>query len=170
MLIKDKFAALIAVGAFPDIAPRPAEQLEHVRWDFPLVNALAPPHDGKTLLLVLSTFAPTQAGLAALHELELLAANGYRVTVVATQFRPQDGLRLRPHLLKWTHDVHVLPSYVRPSDAPGYLKNLVRSRGIEDVVFAESELLYELLPALTEHLPDVRFIDVRPLVPCSSTR
>ncbi|GAA5901057.1 hypothetical protein JCM8208_007606 [Rhodotorula glutinis] len=158
-MIKDKYAALITSGAFPEIAPRPAEQLENVRWDFPLVNALAHPPDGKTLLLVLSTFAPTQAGLAALRQLELLAADGYRVTVVATHFRPQDGLALRPDLLKWTHDVHVLPSYVRPSDAPGYLKNLVQSRGIHDVVFAESELLYELLPALSEHLADVRFID-----------
>ncbi|KPV73370.1 glycosyltransferase family 4 protein [Rhodotorula graminis WP1] len=157
--IKDKFSALVTSGAFPEIAPRPAEQLENVRWNFPLVNALAPPPDGKTLLLVLSTFAPTQAGLAALHQLELLAADGYRVTVVATHFRPQDGLALRPDLLKWTHDVHVLPSYVRPSDAPGYLKNLVLSRGVHDVVFAESELLYELLPALSEHLPDVRFVD-----------
>ncbi|BGP51792.1 hypothetical protein JCM10450v2_007748 [Rhodotorula kratochvilovae] len=159
LLIKEKYAALISSGAFPEIAPRPAEQLETVRWDFAVNNALLPASDGKALLLVLPTFAPSPAGHTALRQLELLAASGYRVTVAATHYRPADGLALRPEMLKWTHDVHVLPSYVRPSDAPGYLKNLIRSRGIKDVVFAESELLYQLLPALAEHLPDVRFVD-----------
>lgn len=84
------------------------------------------------------------------------------MTVICTLFKNPEGLELRPFVLMWTHDVHVLPSFLRANDMPRYLAYLIKSRGIDQVIISNSQLLYELLPALTEQLPHVRFIDVRP--------
>lgn len=89
------------------------------------------------------------------------AEAGYRVTVVCTLFNTPAGIELRPEVLKWTHDVHILPSFLRAKDFPRYLKHLITSRGIQQVVLSNSQLIYEMLPALVEQLPDVQFIDVR---------
>lgn len=64
----------------------------------------------------------------------------------------------------WTHDLHILPAFLRARDMPRYLKHLIESRGIEEVIMSNSQLMYELLPALSEQLPHVRFIDVRRVV------
>ncbi|GAA5970589.1 hypothetical protein JCM21900_005822 [Sporobolomyces salmonicolor] len=157
LYIQQKHAALEASGAFPEIAPRPAQQLEQVRWDFNISNGLAP---NKALMFVLPNLGDNFAARTALRQLELAAKRGYRVTVVSTGFEPIAGLDLRPEMLQWSHDVHVIPSYIRPSDAPGYIKNLIISRGIREVIFSQTQLMYELLPILTEKLPNVHFIDV----------
>lgn len=96
----------------------------------------------------------------ALHMIQLFAERGYRVTVVCTLYRNPAGIELRPQVLQYTHDVHILPSFLRAPDIPRYLKYLVETRGIEEVVFSNSQLIYEMLPALTEQMPHVKFIDV----------
>ncbi|GAA6017735.1 hypothetical protein JCM10207_000479 [Rhodosporidiobolus poonsookiae] len=161
-LTAEESSAALAAGALHDIAARPAQQLETVRWRLPSVsNALVAPADGKTLMIVLPTFADDHTTRSALQQLQLFAEQGYRVTVVATRNRA-NGLALRPEVYKYTHDVHVLPTYVRPSDAPAYLKNLITSRGIKEVVFSSSKLIYEMLPVLREQLPTVKFVDFLP--------
>lgn len=92
--------------------------------------------------------------------IQIYAEQGYRVTVVCTLYKPPDGVELVPQVLEWTHDVHVLPSFLRAKDFPRYLVHLVRSRGVEKVIMSNSQLGYEMLPALTEQLPEVQFIDV----------
>ncbi|GAA5892766.1 hypothetical protein JCM6882_000575 [Rhodosporidiobolus microsporus] len=160
LYLQQQHSALAASGAFRDIAPRPAQQLEAVRWELPaLRSALAPPADGKTLLLVVPTFSDDVVARSAARQAAIFAKKGYRVTVLATLYRPADGLDLRPQFLQWSHDVHVLPAYVRPSDAPAYIKNLIVSRGIKEVLFSQSTMFYELLPVLAEKLPQVNFID-----------
>ena len=99
----------------------------------------------------------------ALHMIQLFAERGYRVTVVCTLYRNPAGIELRPQVLQYTHDVHILPSFLRAPDIPRYLKYLVETRGIEEVVFSNSQLIYEMLPALTEQMPHVKFIDVSTL-------
>lgn len=92
--------------------------------------------------------------------IQLYALAGYRVTVVCTLNRVPEGLELRPYVLQFTHDVHVLPAFLRPNDFARYLKHLVESRGIHQVVLSNSQLVYEMLPALVVQLPDVEWIDV----------
>lgn len=79
---------------------------------------------------------------------------------MCTLFKNPEGMALRPYALMWTHDVHVLPQFLRANDMPRFIKHLILSRGIDEVVLSNSQLMYELLPALTEQLPNVRFIDV----------
>ncbi|BGP20142.1 hypothetical protein JCM10213_000773 [Rhodosporidiobolus nylandii] len=162
LLLQQQHAALSTSGALPDRLARPAAQLESVRWSFPAVsNALAVPEKGeKTLLLVLPSFTNDIIGQTALRQAQVLAEKGYRVTVVATQYAPSaGGLDLRPMFLQWTHDVHILPAYVRANDAPAYFVNLARSRGVSEVLFSKDRWTYEMLPALVEQLPLVKFID-----------
>lgn len=82
------------------------------------------------------------------------------MTVVCTYYKNPQGLELKPFVLMWTHDLHILPTFLRANDMPRYLKHLIRSRGATEVIISQSALAYELLPVLTEQLPEVRFIDV----------
>lgn len=93
--------------------------------------------------------------------IQLYAAAGYRVTVACTLNQHPESVELRPYVLQYTHDVHILPSFLHVHDFPRYIKHLVRSRGIRQALVSHSQLLYELLPALVEQLPDVEWIDVR---------
>lgn len=95
-----------------------------------------------------------------MHMVELYAMAGYRVTVVCTLSKIPEGVELRPWILQFTHDVHILPSTVRARDMPRYLVHLIRSRGIEEVILSNSQLVYEMLPALVEQVPHLRWIDV----------
>lgn len=97
-----------------------------------------------------------------MHMVELYARAGYRVTVVCTLNKVPEGIELRPWIMQYTHDVHILPSIVRAHDMPRYLVNLIRTRGIHEVIFSNSQLVYEMLPALVEQVPHIKWIDVRP--------
>lgn len=169
---------------FPSKVPLKSAALEPVRWDAPFSQALA--HTDRQIMFIApwlyfggadigkSTLAliirvcrvvvpilirtTTIAGL--LHMVELYAQAGYRVTVVCTLSKVPDGLQLRPWVLQYTHDVHVLPSTVRAHDMPRYLVHLIRSRGVQEVIFSNSQLIYEMLPALVEQVPRVKWIDV----------
>lgn len=92
--------------------------------------------------------------------IQTYAEAGYRVTVICTLFKNPEGIELRPEVMKWTHDVHVLPAIMRPNDFPRYIKHLISSRGSREVIFSNSQLIYEMLPALVEQMPNVKFIDV----------
>lgn len=168
---------------FPSKVPLKSAALEPVRWDAPFRQALAhtdrqimfivpwlyfggadigeptlPPDRPRMQVILSLTRTKRRAGL--LHMVELYAQAGYRVTVVCTLSKVPDGLQLRPWVLQYTHDVHVLPSTVRARDMPRYLVHLIRSRGIQEVIFSNSQLIYEMLPALVEQVPHVKWIDV----------
>ncbi|GAA6009920.1 hypothetical protein JCM10207_002158 [Rhodosporidiobolus poonsookiae] len=155
--IQEKHAALIKGGAFPDINARPAKHLETVRWDAPFETHLA--RFKKSIMFVVPWLYVGGADIGAMHQIQLFAEQGYRVTVVCTLYRNPAGIELRPQVLQYTHDVHVLPSFLRAADIPRYFKYLVDTRGIEEIVMSNSQLVYEMLPALTEQMPHVKFID-----------
>jgi len=96
--------------------------------------------------------------------IQLYALAGYRVTVVCTLSKVPEGIELRPFALQYTHDIHILPTFLRMHDFPRYIKYLVDSRGIRQVILSNSQLAYEMLPALAEQMPDVEWIDVRPVL------
>jgi len=156
--IHDKHAALVKPGKFPDISARTSQQLERINWASPFETHLA--RFKKSIMFVVPWLYVGGADVGALHMIQLFAEKGYRVTVVCTLYRNPAGIELRPQVLQYTHDVHILPSFLRAPDIPRYLKYLVETRGIEEVVFSNSQLVYEMLPALTEQMPHVKFIDV----------
>ncbi|KPV73364.1 glycosyltransferase family 4 protein [Rhodotorula graminis WP1] len=155
--IHDKHPALAEPGRFPDPPVRPSRQLEAIVWDAPFETHLA--RFKKSIMFIVPWLYVGGADIGALHQIQLFAEQGYRVTIVCTLYRSPQGVELRPQVLQYTHDVHVLPSFLRASDIPRYIKYLVHSRGIEDVVMSNSQLVYEMLPALAEQMPHVKFVD-----------
>ncbi|KAG0664992.1 hypothetical protein C6P46_000618 [Rhodotorula mucilaginosa] len=142
---------------FPSKVPLKSAPLEPVRWDAPFSQALA--HTDRQMMFIVPWLYFGGADIGLLHMVELYAQAGYRVTVVCTLSKVPDGLQLRPWVLQYTHDVHVLPSTVRARDMPRYLVHLIRSRGVQEVIFSNSQLIYEMLPALVEQVPHVKWID-----------
>lgn len=145
---------------FPLRAPIRSKPLELISWAEPHQSNLA--HHDKTIMFVLPWLYVGGADIGALHMIQLYAEMGYRVTVLCTLYKPPEGIELRPYVLQWTHDVHIMPSFLRAHDFPRYIKHLINSRGIGEVIISNSQLVYEMLPALAEQLPHVKFIDVRP--------
>jgi hypothetical protein len=66
---------------------------------------------------------------------------------------------LRPQVAQYTSDIHFLPNFLRLDDFPGYIKYLINTRHIETVLMSNSQLIYEILPALAEQNPQVKWID-----------
>ncbi|KAM0750280.1 UDP-Glycosyltransferase/glycogen phosphorylase [Meredithblackwellia eburnea MCA 4105] len=142
---------------FPYMPPNQSMEFEQFTWTAPFQQLLAQ-HE-KTILFVLPWVAFGGADRAALNMLRMYAAEGYRVTVLATFHEPPVSISLRPYFLQYTHDFHIMPTFLRIQDMPRFIKHIVESRGIEEVLILGSMLMYEMLPALTQQLPYVRFID-----------
>ena len=157
--IQTKYARLAIAGAFPLKPPRRSIQLEPVSWDPPYASNIEPA--AKSIMFVLPWLYIGGADIGALHMIQLYAEAGYRVTVVCTLYKKPAGLELRPFVLQFTHDVHILPSFLRAHDFPRYIKHLIQSRGIEEVIISNSQYMYEFLPSISDQLPYVKFVDVR---------
>ncbi|BGP38460.1 hypothetical protein JCM10450v2_002408 [Rhodotorula kratochvilovae] len=147
-----------AIGeSFPAIKPKRNIQLEPVVWDPPFEHGLA--YTDKQILFVIPWLYMGGADIGALHMIQLYALAGYRVSVICTLSKVPEGVELRPYVLQFTHDVHILPSFLRAHDFPRYIKHIVETRGIRQVIMSNSQLIYEMLPALAEQMPEVEWID-----------
>ncbi|KAK4051793.1 hypothetical protein OIV83_002497 [Microbotryomycetes sp. JL201] len=138
---------------FPRRVPEQSIHLEPISWEPPGPSNII--GTDKSIVFIVPWL---YVGGADIGESKYAEA-GYRVTVVSTLYKPPEGIELRPEIMKWTHDVHILPTFLRPRDFPRYLKHLVVSRGSRAVIFSNSQLVYEMLPALAVELPYVKFID-----------
>ena len=102
---------------------------------------------------------------------------------VLTRLKYPEGLALQSRVAQYTSDIHsqsavsampivvvahaligrsALPAFLRMSDHPRYLKYLIDTRGIQTVLFSNTQYVYEILPAMVEQTPGVAWIDVRP--------
>lgn len=125
----------------------------------PFHNAI-PDTSGKgSILVVLPWLFMGGADLGAVRQVEMLVKDGYRVTVVCTLHDAPKSIELRPWMMQWTHDVHILPTFLRPVDHPRYIKYLAETRHAKMIFFSNAMLMYGLLPSLREQLPDVAFVD-----------
>ncbi|GAA5869466.1 hypothetical protein JCM16303_000480 [Sporobolomyces ruberrimus] len=155
--IQKRHPSLGKTGGFPAMKPKQNVQLEPVSWDMPYESALA--RTDKAVVFVVPWLYVGGADIGALHMIQLYAEAGYRVSVILTLSRIPDGIELLPQVLQFTHDVHLIPSFLRAHDFPRYFKHIIESRGAKQVILSNSQLTYELLPALTEQMPDVEFVD-----------
>ncbi|KAM0748611.1 UDP-Glycosyltransferase/glycogen phosphorylase [Meredithblackwellia eburnea MCA 4105] len=142
---------------FPTKRPRQSRTLEPITWQAPFDTNLA--HHEKSIMFVIPWLYVGGADIGALHMIQLYAEMGYRVTVLCTLYKFPQGVELRPWVLQYTHDVHIMPSFLRAHDFPRYIKYLVDSRGIDNIIMSNSQLMYEMLPAFAEQLPHVKVID-----------
>lgn len=131
--------------------------LEPITWHTPVRNNLALP--GKSIMIIQGSMVLGGSELGCLHILRHLALAGYRVTMVFTRLKYPDGQALRPQILQYTNDVQVLPAFLRMNDFPRYLTYLIRTRGVDVALISNSQLLYEILPAMAEMNPSVKWVD-----------
>lgn len=115
--------------------------------------------NGRSIMLIQAWLLVGGSELGFIGLLRTLAEAGYRVTMVFTRVLHPEGFALRPQVLRYTHDVHFLPTFLRMTDFPRYITHLVSSRGITMVIFTNSELMYQILPALVRRSPSTKWLD-----------
>lgn len=147
------------IRAFPNMTVTPSVALEPFEWGNPFSNTVPDSTRRGSIMLVIPWLFMGGADIGALRIVEILTKAGYRVTVVCTLYKQPEGIRLRPQMMQWTHDVHVLPSFLRAHDFPRYMKYLAESRGIDLMMISNSMLAYEMLPALREQMPSLTVVD-----------
>jgi glycosyltransferase involved in cell wall biosynthesis len=133
--------------------------LEAFTWQHPFTNAIADTSSQGSILVIVPWLYMGGADIGALRQIETLTKQGFRVTVVCTLYKAPEGLDLRPDMMQWTHDIHVLPSFLRAAEFPRYIVYLAKTRQAKTVFMSNSMLAYEMLPALREQLPDAVFVD-----------
>jgi len=92
---------------------------------------------------------------------EHLAEKGWRITVACTLFDAEKSTAMRPAYMQWTHDIFFLPDFLQTTEFPAFLRYLISSRHIRNVLMTNCQLAYELLPYLQKHShPSTRFVDL----------
>lgn len=127
-------------------------------WKPPFDNPLPHP-TGKSIMIIQGWLLVGGSEGGMLEILRHFAERGYRVTMVLTRFKYPEGMALFSQVSQYTNDIHTMPAFLRMSDFPRYIKYLIDSRGVESVLMSNSQLIYEILPALVEETPGVSWID-----------
>jgi glycosyltransferase involved in cell wall biosynthesis len=151
-------ASSISESAFTHSLVTKSTALEPVGWTPAFTNGLGL-QKTKGILIVQGWLLVGGSELGFLEVLRHFAVQGIRVTMVLTRMRYPDSIALRGRVAQYTNDIHSLPSFLRMSDFPRYLKYLIDSRQIDTVFMSNSQLIYEILPALAEQTPGVAYID-----------
>ncbi|TPX64612.1 hypothetical protein SpCBS45565_g05749 [Spizellomyces sp. 'palustris'] len=128
----------------------PASQpFQSIEWLPPFDNPVAPSSKRRALFLI-DSFRGDIPGRRILGMVRDLATLGWRVTVVAV-LNQSDELRSEYYL--YTHDIFVLPMFLRTVDFPRFLVYLTSSRRIQALLISESAFGYDALPSFCTHLP-----------------
>jgi glycosyltransferase involved in cell wall biosynthesis len=113
----------------------------------PAENVLAKP-DARRLLLIVPWLSLGGADRFNLDLIDGLSARGWEITVVATLNGPHPWL---PLFAKRTPDVFLLSNYLPVEDYPRFFRYLLKSRGFDGILVANSEAGYLLAPYLGAH-------------------
>ncbi|KNC96577.1 uncharacterized protein SPPG_08162 [Spizellomyces punctatus DAOM BR117] len=128
----------------------PASQpFESIEWLPPFLNSVAPSSKRRALFLI-DSFRGDIPGRRILGMVGDLARLGWRITVVAVLNQSDE---LRSEYYMYTHDIFVLPMFLRTVDFPRFLVYLTNSRRIQALLISESVFGYDALPSLCAHLP-----------------
>lgn len=109
------------------------------------------------MLLITSSLTIGGADRMHLDLIRQLIRRGYRCSVVATLPGKHEWRMLFEAL---TPDVVTLHPTIAPEQHPAFIRDLIRSRGIQVVLVSNSQTGYLLMPYLRYHCPDVTFIDL----------
>lgn len=150
--------------------PRPVVDksvaMEPITWQSPVDNTSLQ-KQAKSIAIIQGWLLVGGSELGFLEVLAYFAKRGYRVTMIFTRAKYPEGYALRGRVAEYTNDLHFLPSFLRLREFPGYIKYLIATRGITAVFMSNSQLIYEILPALVEQTPGVKWIDyVRDIFSC----
>ncbi|SCV68129.1 BQ2448_250 [Microbotryum intermedium] len=156
-MLETRYPTLTA-ATFPQVPVARFVPLEHMSW-IPAFSNVLLEESGKSVMIIQGWLLVGGSELGMLEITRHLAERGYRVTMVLTRLKYPISLALLDQISQYTEDVHCLPAFLRLSDFPRYIKYLIDSRGIEVVLMSNSQLIYEILPAMVEVTPHVAWID-----------
>ena len=142
---------------FPQPVRRHPAPFETINCEALVVNPLAANPDGRRVLFIVPWMVTGGADRVNLELIEGLTGQGHQVTVCATL---QASHVWEHQFTRLTPDVFVLPNFLHPSDYPGFLAYLIRSRKIDTVLVTGSTIGYQLLPFLRSVCPEVAFLDM----------
>lgn len=143
--------------SFPNPQRGHPSPYETIQTSIPVYNPLEPNASGRRIMFLLPWMVTGGADRVNLDLIEGLVGKGHDITICATlatdhQWEEQFG--------RFTPDIFVLPTILRPADYPRFLAYLIQSRQIDTVVVTGSTLGYQLLPYLRAVSPGVAFVDM----------
>lgn len=115
------------------------------------------PH-AKRLLAILPDLTLDGVGALLCEILPLFRKRGWHATIAAARAPAADAL---PAFGRLTSDVHVLDSFLRPSDQPRFLQELMESRRPAWVLVAPGRFGDAVTAQLRSHAPTQRFAELR---------
>jgi glycosyltransferase involved in cell wall biosynthesis len=151
--MRERYTELYRDG-LPGLPPSDDRRHPLVAQELPFENRLAPAGT-RRLVYLLPQLDMGGVSTFALALLAQLAERGYRCTVVATMPVAQP---LQAEFERFA-DVFVLHHFLRPADAPRFLRYLVQSRQADAVLNTNSLLGYRLLPFLRARCRSVALLD-----------
>ncbi|KAJ3167378.1 hypothetical protein HDU88_002300 [Geranomyces variabilis] len=122
----------------------PTKPFDVLQESAPFSNILQPSL-GPSALLVLENLSPEPLSYRTLEIVADLAASGWRVTVIVLA---HESDQMRADYLQYTHDLFVLPLFLRGTQYPAFLEYLISSRGIATFLIADSPTAYGILDSL----------------------
>jgi len=151
--MRSRYPALWDSG-LPSVTPAPAPAYAAARETPPLINPLE--GGRRRLLLILPWLRLGGADKFNLDLIGQLARRGWEVTIATTLGREHPWL---PDFARITPDLFSLPSFLRATDHPVFLRYLIESRRPDVVCVSNSELGYLLLPYLRSVCPAPAYVD-----------
>ena len=134
----------------PDIQDSSA--YEYVNWTLPFNQQLDNTVVRDRVLLVIPWTAVGGADVSFLYLVRQLGRNGYAVTIVCTLYHPPISIAMLDEFYHYTHDVFILPTFLRLSDWARFIVYLISSRQISYIIMSNSMWFGESLPSIIEHL------------------
>jgi glycosyltransferase involved in cell wall biosynthesis len=122
----------------------------------PFPNRLAPVSGQRRVLMIVPWVQVGGSDRFTVDMAAGLVARGCRVTVCT--LRPSPNAML-DELRAVTSDIFDMPRFLEAGDYPRFLRYLVRSRAIDQVLISNDMLAYQLLPYLRAYCPDVPLLD-----------
>lgn len=145
-------------GRFPHVGLTDAVPFEAIGDAPVLANHLAKSTMTQRVLMLVPWLVVGGAERVNLNLIAYLVQKGYEVSIVTTLSKQQHPWL--PDFERFTPDIFVLDHFLRLPEFPRFIVYLIRSRGIDTVIIANSYLGYQLLPFLRSCCPNTVFVDL----------
>ncbi len=145
-------------GRFPRVGLTDATPFETISASPVLANQLAKSTITKRILMIVPWLVVGGAERVNLNLISHLTQKDSEISVVTTIIGQK-----HPWLSefeRFTSDIFILDLFLRLPEFPRFIVYLIRSRGIDAVVIANSYLGYQLLPFLRSYCQETVFVDL----------
>ena len=123
-------------------------------------NVLQVPKQQRTLMMVMPWLYRGGTEMLLLNIGRHLVRLGWKVTVLCSLESLPESIEMRPDYMGFTHDVLIMPEFVKEEQFLEFTTHIIRSRNIGVFFINNCMKGYEWLPQLSPMFPRVRFVDI----------